>query len=190
MIPRPRHRFLHALAVTLPLGLEPAGDGGLPPRTVVPAEILADGEAIGAVGVVYREARGGEVCAAVALRERSGAPQLGPLQWRAGGGPVPSTTIRVEPLSPAEVPRGISLAYGCTSSRSPRAGGALTALLIEPGSRQARRRWVAVRPGAAGVWTWRALVPIEAAVAVVPEPPRRISASRRATALEPDALVH
>lgn len=156
-------RWVQALAVTLPLGLEPAGDGAAAPRVTLPSAVVADAEAQGAVGLVYHGGARPEVCGAVALRDRAQAPQLAALQWRAAAGPSRSNSLAVEKLPAAETPAGFVVWYACSPAAAPPPGAALSALLLQPqGPSGPSRRRVDLAAGQPEVWSWRALLPVEA----------------------------
>ncbi len=174
---RSPRRYLQALAVTLPLGLDPSGEGAAAPRVKLPAEIVADAEALGAVGVVHHGGPRSQVCGAVALRDRAQAPMLGALQFRPSVGPSRALTLTPEKLPASEAPAGFVVWYACGPVGEPAPGAALSTLLISPSdppTTPARRR-VDVPAGEPGVWRWRALQPIEAGIALADAPgrPRR-----------------
>lgn len=156
-------RWVQALAVTLPLGLEPTGDGAAAPRVSLPAEVVADGDNLGAVGVVFHGGARPEVCAAVALRARAEAPQLAALQWRPSAGPSRSSLLQVEKLPAAETPAGFVIWYSCTPAAAPLPGAALSTLLLQPpGPFGPSRRRVDLAAGTPEIWSWRAVEPVEA----------------------------
>lgn len=179
---RSPRRWAQALAVALPLGLEPAGEGGLPPRVTVPPEVVADAGTLGAVGMVFHAARPSEVCAAVALREGEGAPRLVALRWRPTAGPSRSVPLALEELPGAETPEGFTLWYACSPAGEPAAGAALSALLVEPGTPvgEAARRRLELAAGPHDVWRWRTVEAIEARadLATAPQRPRLEQRSR------------
>jgi len=174
-------RFLRALAVTLPLGIEPTGDGAAPPRVELPAEVVADDAALGAVGVVFHGGARSEICAAVALRDRAMAPQLAALQWRTTAGPGRASLLPVEKLPPVETPEGFVVWYACTRVPAPGPGAALSAILVEPthASSPARRR-LDLPGDSREVWRWRLVEPVEARadLAAAPQRPRHEARSR------------
>lgn len=163
MTRRSPRRFLRALAITLPLGLEPEGGGGGAPPALLPADIRADVEALGAVGVTFRSAEGGEVCAAVALRDASAAPRLGALRWRGGNGPLRSLPVPFERRPDPVAPAGFTLWTGCALTPDAAAGGTLSVLLEEPGARagEPARRRIDLAAPADGLWRWRAVHAVE-----------------------------
>jgi len=174
---RSPRRYLQALAVTLPLGLDPSGEGAAAPRVQLPAEIVADTEALGAVGVVYHTGPRSQVCGAVALRDRAQAPMLGALQFRPSAGPSRSVTLTPEKLPAAEAPAGFVVWYACGPAGAPAPGAALSTLLLEPSdppTTPARRR-IDVSAGEPDVWRWRAVQTIETGIALAGAPvrPRR-----------------
>jgi hypothetical protein len=169
-------RFVQALAVTLPLGLDPAGDGGAAPRVALPPEIVTDAGSLGAVGLVFHPGVGSEVCAAVALRDGAAAPQLAALQWRPSAGPSRSTLLALERLPATETPAGFTVWFACAPAAAPAPGAALSALLVDPGRAAAPvRRRLDVPAAAADVWRWRTVEPVEvrAALTGAPEPDRQ-----------------
>lgn len=171
---RSPRRFVQALAVTLPLGLEPAGDGAAAPRVTLPAEIVADREAVGAVGMVIHAEPRGEVCAAVALREGAQAPTLGALQWRPSSGPSRVLALTAERLPAAETPSGFAVWYACGPADAPSVGAGVSILLLQPSPTPAPgRRRIDVRAGEPGVWHWRAVAPVEVQSGLEPRADRR-----------------
>ncbi len=174
-------RFFQALAVTLPLGLDPSGDGAAPPRVELPAEVVADEAALGAVGVVFHGGARSEVCAAVALRDRAMAPQLAALQWRPSAGPGRSELLAIEKLSPVETPAGFVVWYACARAKAPGPGAAVSATLVEPSHAASSARRRLDLPGdSSEVWRWRLVEPVEARadLAAAPQRPRHEEKSR------------
>ncbi len=168
-------RFLQALAVTLPLGLDPAGDGGVAPRVAVPPEIVADTGSLGAVGLVFRPGIRSEVCAAVALRDRALAPLLASLHWRASAGPGQAEILPVERLPSVETPEGFTVWFGCAPAASPGPGAAVSAILVPPKTAPTPAwRRIDLPGDSSGVWHWRLVAPVEARaeLAVAPQRPR------------------
>lgn len=168
-------RFVQALAVTLPLGLDPAGDGGAAPRVALPPEIVADTESLGAVGLVFHPGIHSEVCAAVALRDRALAPLLAAVHWRASGGPGLAEVLPVERFPSVEAPEGFTVWFGCAPAATPAPGAALSAILVPPkvAPSPAWRR-IDLPGDSSGVWRWRPVAPVEARaeLAVAPQRPR------------------
>jgi len=164
-------RFLRALAVTLPLGLDPhVESAGAPAVTRLPAELIGDEQALGAIGVVWTE---GRVCAAVGLRQGKNAPRLGHLHWRPSGAPSRATVLTAERLPDLETPRGFEIWSGCSAAPEPRAGASLSALLIEAAGIDGRRRRVDLPSVSPGTWAWRVIHPFETTAEVLPPAPAR-----------------
>jgi hypothetical protein len=179
------------MAVTLPLGLDPTGDGAAAPRVTLPAEIVADAEALGAVGMVFHGGAYGEVCAAVALRERAQAPILGALQWRPSSGPSRATALAAERLPVAETPAGFQIWYACLPAELPAVGATLSTLLTEASDSSAPgRRRIDVRAGEPEVWNWRSIQPVEASAGIEPKTRHRKGTRDRATSTPAAAPGH
>ena len=169
-------RFLRTLAVTLPLGLDPhvQGAGGLP-RATLPQDLFAEQDAVGAIGVVWDE---GRVCAAIGLRVGEQTPTVGHLHWRPSAGPSLATVLPLERLPRAETPSGYEIWAGCAVAPRPRAGAALSTLLLDPPARHGQRRRIDLASDDDGTWRWRLIHPLESTIEVRPAPPPAESPSR------------
>ncbi len=159
-------RFLRTLAVTLPLGLDPHVQGaGAPPRATLPPDLFAEQEAVGAIGVVWNE---GRVCATVGLRTGPRTPTVGHLLWRPSAGPSLATALALEQLPGTETPKGYEIWTGCALAPRPRAGAALSTLLLDPPAMQGQRRRIDLASGDEGTWSWRLIHPLESTIEVRP----------------------
>lgn len=159
-------RWLRALAVTLPLGLDPQIQmGGAPPQAPLPAELLTDREALGAVGVLWDE---GRVCVSLGLRRSDAEPEVRHSLWRPGGAPSRGTVLVLEKLPGRDVAGEFDLWSACTRAAAPREGASLSMLLVDPGETGARRRRIDLQAGEPGTWAWRLIHPLESTVEVLP----------------------
>lgn len=159
-------RWLRALAVTLPLGLDPQLQvGGAPPPAPLPAELLADREALGAVGVLWDE---GRVCVSLGLRRNDAEPKVRHSLWRPGGAPSRGTVLLLEKLPGGDAAGEFDLWSACTRSAAPRDGASLSMLLVDPGEAGARRRRIDLQAGEPGTWAWRLIHPLESTIEVLP----------------------
>lgn len=173
-------RFVQALAVTLPLGLDPVGDGGAAPRVALPPEIVADSGSLGAVGLVFHPGTHSEICAAVALRDGALAPLLAAVHWRTSGGPGHAEVLTLEQLPAVETPAGFTVWFGCAPAATPAPGAALSAILIPPkvAPSPAWRR-VDLPGDSSGLWRWRPVAPVEARAELAVAPQRSRSDERQ-----------
>lgn len=159
-------RWLRALAVTLPLGLDPQLQvGGAPPQAPLPAELLADPEALGAIGVLWDE---GRVCVSLGLRRSGGEPRVHHSLWRPGGAPSRGTVLVLEKLPGRDAAGEFDLWSACTRAPEPREGASLSTLLVDPGETGAQRRRIDLQVGEPGTWAWRLIHPLESTVEVLP----------------------
>jgi hypothetical protein len=179
-------RYLSALAVTLPLGLDPhVVAGGALPRATLPNELFAEPNALGAIGVVWAE---GRVCAAVGLRQSARTPTVRHLHWRPSAAPAQATVLPLERLARGESPEGYEIWSGCASAPEPRAGAALSTLLLDPPLVHGQRRRIDLPTLQKGSWNWRLIHPLESSIEMLPadSAPERAEGVERARHRGPD----
>jgi hypothetical protein len=169
---------LRALAVTLPLGLDPQLQvGGAPPPAPLPAELQADREALGAVGVLWDE---GRVCVSLGLRRNDAEPEVRHSLWRPGSAPSRGTVLLLEKLPGHDAAGEFDLWSACTRAAAPRDGASLSLLLADPGETGAQRRRIDLQAGERGTWAWRLIHPLESTIEVLPVAAGGARASARA----------
>jgi len=154
------------LAVTLPLGLDPhVQAGGAPPPAPLPAELLADAGAVGAIGVLWDE---GRVCVSLGLRRGDEVPEVRHMLWRPSAGPSQGTVLALEKLPVASTPGEFDRWSACARAAPPREGASLSTMLVDPSDAGAHRRRIDLRSGAPGTWAWRVIHPLESTAEVLP----------------------
>jgi len=163
-LPRAAARWLRALAVTLPLGLDPQIQvGGVAPLAPFPPELVSDREALGAIGVLWDE---GRVCVALGLRRDGHTLAVRHSLWRPSGAPSQGTVLALERQPETSAAGDFERWSGCARAVEPRDGATLSTLLV--GTDGAERRRIDLPSAEPGTWAWRVIHPLESTIEVLP----------------------
>ena len=166
-------RSLGALAVVLPLGLDPASHELAGGSVAIPDGLLADARAVAAVGAVLHPGAQPTACASVVVRQSRRAPRLVRVEWRSLDRDPVSGDIVLRRDADSDVEArgaGIDVWEGCARMPRELAEGRLFLTLEQATADTAtlahRVASVEMRPEK---WTWRPLRDL-------PEAPARIDA--------------
>ena len=166
-------RSLGALAVVLPLGLDPASHELAGGSVAIPDGLLTDARAVAAVGAVLHPGARPTACASVVVRQSRHAPRLVRVEWRSLDRDPVSGDIVLSRDADSDVEArgaGVDVWEGCAPMPRELAEGRLFLTLdqatADPATVTHRVASVEMRPEK---WTWRPLRDL-------PEGPARIDA--------------
>jgi hypothetical protein len=154
-------RSLGALAIVLPLGLDPASQDLAGGSLAIPEDLLADVRAVAAVGAVLHSGPEPTACASVVVRQSERAPRLVHVEWRSLDRDPVSGEIALRRDADSDLEArgaGLELWEGCAPISRPLREARLFLTLEQKAAdhRSASHRVASVemRPGN---WTWRPL---------------------------------